>query len=244
MNAEQKIECHDQPIRSILVMPIQRVPRYLLLLKELVKVTDPSHPDFDGLQSVDSKLQEIATLINDRKRDWERYSNLVRIQKLIIPKLTDLISPVRRLVWEGDIKMFKLQRQSHGSDDVNLKTIFGRALQKDRRLLLFNDQLMICKQQKEIYKLSIRAKFYKEDGEIILMIEGISDFFLPSNKMANAVQISGPEVTCPILVLMGDAFEKEELLKLSPNNKRKTMVKEESPHTSYSPYTPHSSSRK
>ncbi len=38
-------------INALLITPVQRVLRYPLLLKALVEVTDPSHPDYSHLQT-------------------------------------------------------------------------------------------------------------------------------------------------------------------------------------------------
>jgi hypothetical protein len=38
----------DKYLADFLIMPVQRIPRYSLLLKELVKVTSADHPDYAG----------------------------------------------------------------------------------------------------------------------------------------------------------------------------------------------------
>uniref|UniRef100_A0A7S4DVG1 DH domain-containing protein n=1 Tax=Lotharella globosa TaxID=91324 RepID=A0A7S4DVG1_9EUKA len=47
-------------ISSYLIMPIQRVPRYVLLIKELVKHTDQEHPEYTSLQRALKSIQKIA----------------------------------------------------------------------------------------------------------------------------------------------------------------------------------------
>uniref|UniRef100_A0A7S2TI50 DH domain-containing protein n=1 Tax=Lotharella oceanica TaxID=641309 RepID=A0A7S2TI50_9EUKA len=47
-------------ISSYLIMPIQRVPRYVLLIKELVKHTDKEHPEYTSLQRALKSIQKIA----------------------------------------------------------------------------------------------------------------------------------------------------------------------------------------
>eukprot|EP00471_Norrisiella_sphaerica_P009737 CAMPEP_0184499808 /NCGR_PEP_ID=MMETSP0113_2-20130426/42556_1 /TAXON_ID=91329 /ORGANISM="Norrisiella sphaerica, Strain BC52" /LENGTH=655 /DNA_ID=CAMNT_0026887859 /DNA_START=89 /DNA_END=2056 /DNA_ORIENTATION=+ len=47
-------------ISSFLIMPIQRVPRYVLLIRELVKHTDEEHPEYSSLQRALKSIQKIA----------------------------------------------------------------------------------------------------------------------------------------------------------------------------------------
>jgi hypothetical protein len=41
-----------QDINSLLIQPVQRIPRYLLLLRELAKHTEPDHKDFANINTV------------------------------------------------------------------------------------------------------------------------------------------------------------------------------------------------
>jgi len=47
-------------INAYLIMPIQRVPRYVLLIKELVKHTTEDHPEYASLQKALKSIQKIA----------------------------------------------------------------------------------------------------------------------------------------------------------------------------------------
>lgn len=60
-------------------MPVQRVPRYNLLLQDLVKHTDPSHPDYANLQAALQQMLQIATYINE---SMKKSDNAKRIASL------------------------------------------------------------------------------------------------------------------------------------------------------------------
>jgi len=63
-------------IASYLVMPVARVPRYLLLLTELLRSTPDNHPDYPLLMAGIAELREEADKINDRfKRQEEEMAN-------------------------------------------------------------------------------------------------------------------------------------------------------------------------
>eukprot|EP01117_Protostelium_nocturnum_P012692 TRINITY_DN467_c0_g1_i1.p1 TRINITY_DN467_c0_g1~~TRINITY_DN467_c0_g1_i1.p1 ORF type:complete len:1282 (-),score=607.35 TRINITY_DN467_c0_g1_i1:202-4047(-) len=51
-------------LQSLLIMPVQRIPRYTLLLKELLSKTPSDHPDHANLTSAFAKIKEITDLVN------------------------------------------------------------------------------------------------------------------------------------------------------------------------------------
>eukprot|EP00727_Mastigamoeba_balamuthi_P012485 m51a1_g786 putative domain containing protein (416) ;mRNA; r:625356-627153 len=86
---------------SFLIMPIQRIPRYVMLLQDLVKHTPASHADYDKLCSALSKVQEIAVSINEKKRDAESQAKILEIDELVGGKPESLVKPYRYYVFEG-----------------------------------------------------------------------------------------------------------------------------------------------
>lgn len=50
-----KLENKD--IFAYLIMPVQRIPRYQLLLRDLLKHTEKDHNDFESLQKVNTKCR-------------------------------------------------------------------------------------------------------------------------------------------------------------------------------------------
>eukprot|EP01098_Paradermamoeba_levis_P003190 TRINITY_DN1484_c0_g9_i1.p1 TRINITY_DN1484_c0_g9~~TRINITY_DN1484_c0_g9_i1.p1 ORF type:complete len:304 (+),score=81.93 TRINITY_DN1484_c0_g9_i1:213-1124(+) len=57
---EQNPEIHRTAITSFLIMPVQRIPRYELLLKELLKHTQPTHPDYSDLLKSYNHMKDVA----------------------------------------------------------------------------------------------------------------------------------------------------------------------------------------
>lgn len=56
-----------EDIESLLINPVQRIPRYLLLLKELIKVTPEDHKDSRNLKEAFSMISEICSEVNSAK---------------------------------------------------------------------------------------------------------------------------------------------------------------------------------
>ena len=84
---------------------VQRIPRYLLLLKELLRYTPRGHPELLALQDAYTKVQRIARHINEQQRSIENMSVLLSIQNSIesssLAELGQLMQPHRRLVRSG-----------------------------------------------------------------------------------------------------------------------------------------------
>ncbi|KAK8837664.1 hypothetical protein M9Y10_036199 [Tritrichomonas musculus] len=51
-------------LSNYLITPVQRMPRYILFLRELIKFTPSSHPDAELLKMADESMREIANQIN------------------------------------------------------------------------------------------------------------------------------------------------------------------------------------
>lgn len=52
-------------LMGYLIMPVQRVPRYVMLLQDMVKHTTAKHPDHAHLTQALAQMQATATLINE-----------------------------------------------------------------------------------------------------------------------------------------------------------------------------------
>lgn len=65
--AEKKIQEENQlplSLKDYLITPVQRVPRYSLLLDDLLKHTSEGHPDRELLANAVQKIKEVATNVN------------------------------------------------------------------------------------------------------------------------------------------------------------------------------------
>ena len=51
-------------LESFLILPVQRIPRYMLLLDALLKFTPPDHPDFNNLTEAIAKVKSVADHLN------------------------------------------------------------------------------------------------------------------------------------------------------------------------------------
>ena len=57
---------------DLLIKPVQRIPRYVLFIKDLLKHTSSSHPDHAPLQQALSELTGLAERVNESEREMAR----------------------------------------------------------------------------------------------------------------------------------------------------------------------------
>eukprot|EP01087_Luapelamoeba_hula_P022944 TRINITY_DN8355_c0_g1_i1.p1 TRINITY_DN8355_c0_g1~~TRINITY_DN8355_c0_g1_i1.p1 ORF type:complete len:1335 (-),score=374.38 TRINITY_DN8355_c0_g1_i1:61-4065(-) len=130
---------------AYLIMPVQRIPRYLLLLKEMGKYTGASHPDHN---LVEKALAYVKSIMDELNRNIDRDAHL-RIQKIIsiedsIQGLqTELYHPDRFLVREGLVTL-KITNLKDVAGGKTLKKAKANSLKQAFYLFLFNDLLVCC----------------------------------------------------------------------------------------------------
>eukprot|EP01104_Vermistella_antarctica_P011725 TRINITY_DN330_c1_g1_i1.p1 TRINITY_DN330_c1_g1~~TRINITY_DN330_c1_g1_i1.p1 ORF type:complete len:585 (+),score=92.20 TRINITY_DN330_c1_g1_i1:52-1806(+) len=91
-------------LNSLLITPVQRIPRYVLLLRDLLKNTEGSHPDHAHLCNALDKVSRVASQIDSEKRHAENLQVVLNIHNsLVNAKQLSLVKPYRRFVSEGDI---------------------------------------------------------------------------------------------------------------------------------------------
>jgi len=118
--------CKGAEITSFMILPIQRIPRYVLLLQDLLKHTPNWHADHCNLEEALARLKEIATGINEKKRESENQARVLQIEKEEISgQPNPLVAPHRTFVREGDVQRVEGDKRKPG------------------HLYLFNDILLV-----------------------------------------------------------------------------------------------------
>jgi hypothetical protein len=79
--ARQKDYRHTQlNIYGYLVMPVQRVPRYKMLLESLLNNTCVTHDDYNNINSALLMISNVLEALNESKRAWEKeMSNIINM---------------------------------------------------------------------------------------------------------------------------------------------------------------------
>ena len=116
-------------LNALLITPVQRIPRYKLLLDDIIKNTPRYHPDKDNLMEARTQIDAIAWYINDQIEDFEKNRTMIDIQKSLVAGLPKIIKPDRKLIKQGSL--MKMNKSG------------GHA--QPRYVILFSDMLMYCK---------------------------------------------------------------------------------------------------
>ncbi|XP_067101745.1 rho guanine nucleotide exchange factor 17-like [Osmerus mordax] len=118
-----------QALGDLMIKPVQRIPRYELLVKDLLKHTSEDHPDHPFLLDAQRDIKRLAERINKGRRSAEEVERETRVMQEIeahIEGVEHILNPQRKFVRQEMV--------------MEAKTVGGK---KDRSLFLFSD-LLIC----------------------------------------------------------------------------------------------------
>ncbi|KAF2076225.1 hypothetical protein CYY_002466 [Polysphondylium violaceum] len=94
-------------LKSLLIMPCQRIPRYTLLIDAIVKLTLPDHPDYQSLLDSLEKMKNLTISINVRVGDSEKVQLVTNIRYKFDESIGFLDEVHRRLIKES-INVYQL----------------------------------------------------------------------------------------------------------------------------------------
>ncbi|XP_060780028.1 rho guanine nucleotide exchange factor 17-like isoform X2 [Neoarius graeffei] len=118
-----------QALGDLMIKPVQRIPRYELLVKDLLKHTPEDHPDHSHLLDAQKNIKRLAERINKGRRNAEEVERETRVMQEIeahIEGVEHILNPQRKFLRQEMV--------------MEAKSVGGK---KDRSLFLFSD-LLIC----------------------------------------------------------------------------------------------------
>eukprot|EP01119_Soliformovum_irregulare_P021577 TRINITY_DN7213_c0_g1_i1.p1 TRINITY_DN7213_c0_g1~~TRINITY_DN7213_c0_g1_i1.p1 ORF type:complete len:1482 (+),score=340.98 TRINITY_DN7213_c0_g1_i1:64-4509(+) len=118
-------------IGAFLISPVQRLPRYELLLKELVKYTPPDNRDYLQLTMALAKIKDVTTYVNENRRKAENLHKIISIQNSLIGKTRGSLFHLNRIF----------------VDEANV-TMMRRGKKVKRYVFLFSDIILVTKLKK------------------------------------------------------------------------------------------------
>ena len=97
----------DNPLDSLLMMPVQRIPRYKLLLVDFLKNTPKTHADAEGLEKAVQMISGTASEINEKIRAHEKTATLLEDGKQahVLAKYVTKERPVLNTAENVEIKI-------------------------------------------------------------------------------------------------------------------------------------------
>eukprot|EP01105_Mastigella_eilhardi_P021956 TRINITY_DN536_c0_g1_i11.p1 TRINITY_DN536_c0_g1~~TRINITY_DN536_c0_g1_i11.p1 ORF type:complete len:1299 (+),score=392.00 TRINITY_DN536_c0_g1_i11:58-3954(+) len=184
-------------LEGLFIVPVQRIPRYVLLLSDMLKSTPLVHPDFQPLTDALSMVRSLADYINQRKHEADNSAELQAIQNQWSHFSGNLVTGHRHFVKEG---VTMLERSA--------------GTKKRQRVWLFSDVLMLtdaeAKKGKYKYRqvLDLKTASVQDDGECawkILCSEGVFVF---------KVEKTAPQEKTEWLMQLGNVLEEQRRLLL------------------------------
>jgi len=136
---------------DLLAVPMQRILKYHLLLRELLQNTHQTHEDYHTVHQAYETMLDVSNYVNEVKRDSE--------QRQIIKEIHDSISgwnmpPGTELYHYGRLrKDSELKIQSHDTANKKVRYVF-----------IFDKMVLICKQARGdqyVYKDSLKVQDYR-----------------------------------------------------------------------------------
>ncbi|KAJ2450144.1 hypothetical protein GGF42_004566, partial [Coemansia sp. RSA 2424] len=126
LRAREREECRKLAIGDLLIMPVQRIPRYTLLLTDLIKLIPEDDPDVARIQLALERVNEIGQLADNQVA--ESVAELHHIHTTVEGCPPNLISASREFIGAID------------ASEIDLAT---GAPKKPMCLLVFSDLVMI-----------------------------------------------------------------------------------------------------
>eukprot|EP01134_Creolimax_fragrantissima_P008200 CFRG8200T1 len=114
-------------LKDLMIVPVQRIPRYQLLLQELLKHTTQDHVDFDSLMRAHEETKALAMQCNEAKRQTDAIANMDMLSERIVG-YDKLVTDARRCLGETNVLLL--------CEGLGVKKY------KRRLIYLFNDILM------------------------------------------------------------------------------------------------------
>lgn len=138
LSAEADPRCKQLNLGAFLIKPVQRVCKYPLLLRELIKHTpkDEKPEEYARLMLAAVKIDAIVADVNEGRRESEAKARVLEIQDRIegITQETSIVAPARVLLREGQLRFSK---------HANVK----RHKPTEMQIFLFTDLMVVCKRK-------------------------------------------------------------------------------------------------
>ncbi|XP_060588006.1 rho guanine nucleotide exchange factor 39-like [Ruditapes philippinarum] len=125
---EDRPEVMGLKVGALLITPVQRIPRYKLLLEDLLENTNQEHHDYTMLKEAAKQVGEIARHINEHVRQNENFQKMLSIHNSFDNSAPKILAPGRVFIKEG--KLNKISR---------------RGKSQERMFFLFSDMIIYGK---------------------------------------------------------------------------------------------------
>nr|KAF6452333.1 FYVE, RhoGEF and PH domain containing 4 [Molossus molossus] len=183
---KQKI-CGNLTLQHHMLEPVQRIPRYEMLLKDYLRKLPPDSPDCNDAQKSLEIISTAASHSNSAIRKMENLKKLLEIYEMLGEE-EDIVNPSNELIKEGQI----------------LKLAARNTSAQERYLFLFNNMLLYCVPRFSLVgsKFTVRTR---------VGIDGMQIVETHNEGYPHTFQVSGKERTLELQA--SSEQDKEEWIK-------------------------------
>jgi len=135
--ATTKSELRGLNLESMLIKPVQRICKYQLLLRDLLRNMEKTHKNRNQIESALSEVKRTATKVNDAMKDHDATRKVVDIYNTVLDLPDDLVAPWRKFEVEAIAKVVHV-----GSDTPT---------PLEYRMILFTDLLILCQEDESFW---------------------------------------------------------------------------------------------
>uniref|UniRef100_A0AAV2LXY9 Uncharacterized protein n=1 Tax=Knipowitschia caucasica TaxID=637954 RepID=A0AAV2LXY9_KNICA len=148
---QREERCGNLTLQHHMLEPVQRIPRYELLLKDYLHRLPQDAPDHSDAQKSLELIATAAEHSNAAIKKMERMRKLLKVYELLGGE-EDIVNPTNELIKEGH--MLKLSNKNGTT--------------QDRYLILFNDRLLYCVPKLRLIgqKYGVRARIDVDGMEL------------------------------------------------------------------------------
>ncbi|XP_054032551.1 FYVE, RhoGEF and PH domain-containing protein 2 [Dryobates pubescens] len=163
--------CANLTLQHHMLEPVQRIPRYELLLQEYVRKLPPASPDREGAEKALEMIFMVAKHANAAITEMERLQNLwVVYQRLGLED--DIVDPSNELIKEGPVQKISTRNNSAS----------------EKYLFLFNNMLLYCVPK----VIQVGAEF---QVHLRINVDGMKVRALKDAQLPNTFLVSGEQRT-------------------------------------------------
>lgn len=129
-------ECKGKGLKDFLIMPIQRIPRYNMILADLVNKTGEDHCDHEDLVNAAKKVQSVCEHVEEMSAHASKMEKKMELAaRIIFPKDEPIVLalPHRKYFWEDHSLIttsFVVNNRNQLQKKVNLNFFFFALLNK------------------------------------------------------------------------------------------------------------------
>jgi len=196
---ENNFRCNGLDFMGFLIKPVQRICKYPLLIKELLKETEPSDQDFENLTRASSDIQQVIHSINEFKRSNEILHSLLLIQsKVVGTKNFEIVTKDRQFVCEGTFsKISKGKSQVRHFFLLSDVLLYTKMDSKNNNLYHYAGHVMLNKAlirdipDSKTFKLGVEiTRIDKKRKPYIICFSSIQEKSNWFDKLVNCISIS------------------------------------------------------